>query len=141
MSGDSAPADAERCRAAGMDGHLAKPFTPQALAEAMAALPARSTAALAEAVGQATAKRLEAMFRDEAPRAVARLRQLAEAGGPAADIRRLTHDLTSSAALLGAGAMAEASAAMGHAVKRDDWGEARRQAALLARSLAERLAN
>lgn len=123
--------DVENCRAAGMNGHLGKPFRKEelliAIAEALAAKPEPST--VPEVVADAAADVLDeetiARFRDDAGEETLQLLidtfladaadklktlgELAREGRTDKDAVRIAHSLKSAAAMAGARALSEAS--------------------------------
>ncbi len=123
--------DAERCLAAGMDGYLAKPFTPEQL-NATIALHARRDGAgadgaaveadplrqLAEIVGAA---QLQALLADFADYARDSLREIGD-GSDLARCGRAAHDLKALAGTFGAAALARLATALEAACRdgRDD---------------------
>lgn len=123
--------DVESCRAAGMNGHLGKPFRKEelliAIADALAANPEPST--VPEVVADAAADVLDeetiARFRDDAGEETLQLLidtfladaadklktlgELAREGRTDKDTIRIAHSLKSAAAMAGARALSEAS--------------------------------
>jgi signal transduction histidine kinase/DNA-binding response OmpR family regulator len=115
--------DAERCRAAGMDGYLAKPIEPEALTSAVERFV--STAATApssppldlEAALRRTGgdhrllAELAAVFVGDCPRRLGELREAVESG-EAARIQRAAHALKGAVATFDAGRAAELACAL-----------------------------
>ncbi|MFN9544661.1 MAG: ATP-binding protein, partial [Alphaproteobacteria bacterium] len=123
--------DVESCRAAGMNGHLGKPFRKEELliasAEALAANPEPSTApaVLADAAADVLDEETIARFRDDAGEETLQLLidtfladaadklktlgELAREGRTDKDTIRIAHSLKSAAAMAGARALSEAS--------------------------------
>lgn len=151
MTANALRGDADRCRAAGMDGHIAKPIDPAALDAALARRSSGDDAAgapspiadgevdhgrlrqIREFLGEGVARDLARDFFATAPETAERIERLA-AGG-AAEARALAHDLKSLARTFGAvgvGALAEAIESASREGRPD---EARR----LAQALPERI--
>jgi len=123
--------DVENCRAAGMNGHLGKPFRKEelliAIAEALAAKPEPSTApaVVADAAADVLDEETIARFRDDAGEETLQLLidtfladaadklktlgELAREGRTDKDTIRIAHSLKSAAAMAGARALSEAS--------------------------------
>jgi CheY-like chemotaxis protein/HPt (histidine-containing phosphotransfer) domain-containing protein len=115
--------DAERCRAAGMDGYLAKPIEPEALTSAVerfvsAAATAPSSPPLdLEAALRRTGgdhrllAELAAVFVGDCPRRLGELREAVESGD-AARIRRAAHALKGAVTTFDAARAAELACAL-----------------------------
>jgi len=123
--------DVESCHAAGMNGHLGKPFRKEeliiAIGEALAARPAPGAAPAAETAvaGDALDEETIARFRDDAGEETLQLLidtfladaadklktlgELAREGRSGKDAVRIAHSLKSAAAMAGARALSEAS--------------------------------
>ena len=123
--------DVENCIAAGMNGHLGKPFRKEeliiAIGEALAVRPAPTAAAAAETVvagdaldedaierfrddaGEETLQLLIDTFLADAADKLKTLGELAREGRSGKDAVRIAHSLKSAAAMAGARALSEAS--------------------------------
>ena len=120
--------DAERCHAAGMDAHVAKPIDPEHLFATMAAVLTETAAAdrpAGTAVGQDVAdgllahlgpdilRELEGIFLTAGAEGCRKLRDLAGDGdGALGEIRSHAHDLKGMAAYVGATALSQLAAAI-----------------------------
>jgi CheY-like chemotaxis protein len=120
VTGSTAPDDERACLAAGMDGFLGKPFTTARLGEAIAAalavrgrcgeshlLDETFLAGLADDIGLEGVQEAVALFLDQVPARMARIRA---AAGPGGTIGRDTHALAGAARALGLVRLGEAAA-------------------------------
>jgi two-component system sensor histidine kinase/response regulator len=121
MTAHAMAGDEERCLAAGMDGYVAKPVKPEALAAALARFGAGAPVAAAAETTVLDPGRLEELcgsdadFRREvlrdflelAPQLLARIDASIAAGDPT-DVQRASHSLKGSSRTLGAAALGAA---------------------------------
>ncbi len=144
LTASALPEEVARCRAAGMDGHLAKPFTAALLLDAVARWALHRDGDAPGATPWASLDQVPADQRGELVAAVrqdvtARLRAIRQAGGDPALLRQEAHAIRSAALNFGLSALAQAAAAL----ERGADGPADERAALvgaLARAVAETFA-
>ena len=139
LTANAMQADAERCLAAGMDGHLAKPVDPADLLATMARLVTRQTLATPEATDVAAGgDTLGGLLDHFSPAEVAELVELfnrtaiaamaeitaAVATGDWAEVAHAAHDLKGAAATIGSAALATLAASIEAAAKACDAADA-----------------
>jgi len=135
LTANAMRADAERCLAAGMDGHLAKPVDPEELLACMARLvvplavvaPAASSGGdtlggLGEHFSPAEVADLLALFSRTATIAIADI-TAAAAAADWAETAHAAHDLKGAAATIGSTALAELAASIEAAAKAERGGD------------------